>query len=131
MLWRGLVCGQLTPMDQILLTTVPIDQLAQQVADHIVKRLPQQALDKPSEKFMSAIDAADHLGITVPTLRKWRREGLIPFHRVGSRIYFDRQEIDVAVKQAGPRRMRQAFSLNGRSVGAASPVYPGRQPSDR
>ena len=46
---------------------------------------------------LNAKQAADYLNISLPTLHKWKKEGSIPFHRKGGRIYFMRNELLISL----------------------------------
>ncbi|MGB9306133.1 MAG: helix-turn-helix domain-containing protein [Mycobacterium sp.] len=43
--------------------------------------------EKKKKKFLSTPEAAEYLEISIPTLRKYRELGQIPFRRIGERIY--------------------------------------------
>lgn len=46
------------------------------------------------DQIMKAPEAARHLGIQLQTLYGWARQGKIPHRRVGSNVYFSKQELD-------------------------------------
>jgi DNA binding domain, excisionase family len=51
------------------------------------------------ERWISLEEAATYLGIQVPTLRKWLKEGKnIPSHRIGKLWKFKCSELDEWVK---------------------------------
>ena len=52
--------------------------------------------NKP-EVWVSTKEIAQHLGITLETLRKWIRKGSIPCHRIGKLWKFKISEVDVWV----------------------------------
>lgn len=74
-----------------------------------IKKLPEDRQDKLKEliskRAYSTKDAAAQLGISVSTLRRFLRAGVISFFRVGPRIRFQADEIErfgnvVNLKQA-------------------------------
>jgi len=40
------------------------------------------------DEYVAEPVAADRLGVGVSTMRKWRHEGLLPFHTVGTHVFF-------------------------------------------
>lgn len=39
-------------------------------------------------------EAANYLRLTIPTLRKWRFEGKLPFYKLGRSIRFKKEDLD-------------------------------------
>jgi excisionase family DNA binding protein len=47
------------------------------------------------QRRLSTTDAAIYLGVSESTLRRYRNEGRIPFHRVGEKLYkYDIADLD-------------------------------------
>jgi excisionase family DNA binding protein len=55
---------------------------------HTESTIDLQASAEDFETPLSAQEAASLLGIHVNTLRRWAREGRIPYYRIGRRIAF-------------------------------------------
>lgn len=74
-----------------------IDEKLDKLADDI-KKLPAERQDRLKEligkRAYSTKDAAAQLGISVSTLRRFLRAGVISFFRVGPRIRFSSDEIE-------------------------------------
>lgn len=51
-----------------------------------------------NEPWVSTSDIAQHLGVTVETIRKWIKSERIPCHRVGKLWKFQISEVDIWVK---------------------------------
>ena len=75
-----------------------------------------------SQRFLNVSDAADYLGVSAASLRKWSDQGLVPVYRTpgGQRRYSPGDLEDFlasmrqpAVRQAVPRYGRNANSLTG------------------
>lgn len=47
----------------------------------------------PAEELLTREQAAQLLGVTMPTLRDWTRRDIVPGYRVGSRIRYKRNEV--------------------------------------
>ena len=49
--------------------------------------------DKEGEKIMDSAEVCKEFGMSIPTLIKYRKEGLIPFFNIGNRVRFKRKLI--------------------------------------
>lgn len=69
--------------------------------DAIVDRVSERVLSttaKKEPKFYTRKETADLLHVTLPTLARLTKDGLIVAKRVGSRILYEADAIDEAVK---------------------------------
>jgi excisionase family DNA binding protein len=57
--------------------------------------------DKHIAEFLTRQEAADFFGITLPTLHKWTKEGLIQAYDLGGRVYYKRSELLESFKRRG------------------------------
>lgn len=72
------------------------------VIDVIVDRVSEKVLSattKKEPKYYTRQETADLLRVTLPTLARLTKDGLIICKRVGSRILYEANAIDEAVKQ--------------------------------
>lgn len=70
--------------------------------DEIVDRVSERVLSataKKEPKFYTRKETADLLHVTLPTLARLTKDGLITSKRVGSRILYEADAIDEAVKK--------------------------------
>lgn len=70
--------------------------------DVIVDRVSERVLSataKREPRFYSRKETADLLHVTLPTLARLTKDGLIVAKRVGSRILYEADAIDEAVKK--------------------------------
>lgn len=70
--------------------------------DEIVERISAKVLSvtaKKEPKFYTRKETADLLHVTLPTLARLTKDGLIVSKRVGSRILYESEAIDEAVKK--------------------------------
>ena len=72
-----------------------IDAIATKVADRILAATPAQQ----EPKFYSRKETAQLLHVTLPTLARLTKDGLITAKKVGSRILYEAEAIDAAVKE--------------------------------
>lgn len=70
--------------------------------DVIVNRVTESVLTataKKEPKFYTRKETADLLHVTLPTLARLTKDGLITSKRIGSRILYEAEAIDEAVKK--------------------------------
>jgi excisionase family DNA binding protein len=97
-------------MDQKIMTEMSAAELQQLVHRAVQNALEsaQQALigDQASDdgRLMTIHEVCDFLHVTKATLGVWRKEGRIPYHRIGRRVYFKLQEIHAAMQTPRPRK---------------------------
>jgi len=57
--------------------------------------------------FLTSKQAANLLSISLPTLRKYRKAGIIPAHQLGNRILYLRNEVLEAVIKGKADKVRE------------------------
>ena len=75
--------------------------LFEPVIDEIVARVSKIVLSTTNRepRYYSRKETADLLHVTLPTLAKLTKNGVVNFKRVGKRILYDARSIDEAIKQ--------------------------------
>ncbi len=95
-------------MDQrTVFTSFPFDELLQEML-----RAQRQDADQPlppqeptaPEELLTRNQTAKLLGITLPTLRKYTCDGLIPGYRIGTRVRYKRSEVIGALQAIQVRK---------------------------
>ena len=76
------------------------------IIDEIVDRV--SAASKKEPKFYTRKEAAEILHVTLPTLARITKDGLLASKRVGSRILYEADAIDEAVKKQVVFKYRRA-----------------------
>lgn len=75
-----------------------ISPVIDEIVDRVVERL-QTTTAKKEPKFYTRQETADLLRVTLPTLARLTKDGLIACKRVGTRVLYEANAIDEAVKQ--------------------------------
>lgn len=71
-----------------------IDEIAVRVADRLAEAM------KPKEpKFYTRKETAQLLHVTLPTLARLTKEGMITAKKAGGRVLYEAEAIDAAVKE--------------------------------
>ncbi len=93
-------------MRNIILTSIPLNDLVAQIAHEVSEQInrqnhstPPQPAAEPDEKFTGDRELAQYLGCTIQTINRLKRNGELPFHRFGRRYYYLKNEVDQAFKQ--------------------------------
>jgi excisionase family DNA binding protein len=96
-------------MSQVILTQLPIEDL-QGMIEGAVQRTLNQLLNKESqsqnEELVTREQAANLLGISLPTLHHYSKHGIIPAYRIGSRVRFKRGELLDCLKKVQTMKYR-------------------------
>ena len=71
-----------------------IDVIVEGVSERVISAVTQK---KP--KFYSRKETAQLLHVTLPTLARLTKDGLITAKKVGSRVLYEAEAIDAAVKE--------------------------------
>ncbi len=50
------------------------------------------------ERWMSLKEIAEHLGVSMDTIRSWIKKDTIPFHKIGRQYKFRLSEVDAWVE---------------------------------
>ncbi|MEQ9265033.1 MAG: helix-turn-helix domain-containing protein [Balneolaceae bacterium] len=51
-----------------------------------------------NKKWLRTSETADYLGISITQVHNLKREGILPYSKVGGTIYFKKQDIDIALE---------------------------------
>lgn len=96
---------------QIVLSPVPLADLVGEIAREVCSRMdarPNAAPPQP-EELLTREEAAQLLGITLPTLREYTKRGLVTGYRIGTRVRYKRSEVVGSLQQ-----IRTAKNSKGR-----------------
>ena len=80
---------------------VTILSLSRNELEEIVKCAVKNAIDaarSPERELLDAKSLCELLGISSSCLSNWKKEGRIPYKRLGARIFFSRSEVLESLK---------------------------------
>ena len=86
--------------NQILLQGISLDQLNQHLlkgVDDRIKELIKQSDSEPI-KYLTRLEVAQKLSISLPTLHDWVKKKILNAYRVGNRVYFKSDELDSCLR---------------------------------
>jgi len=80
--------------DNILLIQLSKQELSELIDKSVLSAiLKKDRIREHSDEILNSKQAAELLDISLPTLHKWKKEGQIPYHQKGGRIFFKRNEL--------------------------------------
>lgn len=89
-------------------TIITTQLTAEQLADYIKNSIETAVnfalakfLSKPepsSEKYLTINEVAKLLNVSLPTIWAWRKEGKLPFKRIGRRVLFSKTDVEKSLK---------------------------------
>lgn len=78
-------------------------EIATEVLTPIVKEAVRELLPDNSEPdakaFLTNEEACRYLGLAKPTLARYRADGTLPFHKVGSSVYYRREDVEALIER--------------------------------
>lgn len=82
-------------MDQLILSPLSLPELVGEITRAVCTELDARttATAPPPEELLTREQAAQLLGITLPTLRDYTRRGLVEGYRIGTRVRYKRSEV--------------------------------------
>lgn len=81
-----------------------LDDAAERAARRALKGFTdREPLDRPGKEWLTSEEAMRYLGISKPTLARRRRDGSLPYSKVGSACYYRREDV-LALIAAGAKR---------------------------
>ena len=92
--------------NKIVLFPISIDELE----DLIRKIISAEINKKKVEDLMDFKQACVFLRISTSTLNVWKAKDMVPFRRLGKRIYFSRTEILQVLKNSNYARIKELIN---------------------
>lgn len=81
--------------EPIVLSPIPLPDLLGEITKAVRSELDARstATPPPAEELLTREQAAQLLGITLPTLRDYTRRGYVTGYRIGTRVRYKRNEV--------------------------------------
>ena len=81
--------------EPIVLSPIPLPDLLGEITKAVRTELDARtpATTPPTEELLTRVEAAQLLGITLPTLREYTRKGYVTGYRIGTRVRYKRNEV--------------------------------------
>ncbi len=84
-------------MEQILITTLQVEDLQNLIKESIRQVFNEniEEKNKPEEKeeILTTEDIQKMFKVSKVTIHKWKKKGILPYYKMGRRVYFKKSEI--------------------------------------
>lgn len=84
------------------LTPAELASLADAIAERVTARL------KSLPDYLGREEMARYLGVSVPTIDRWCKHGVIPVIKIGGRVKFDPVQVREALRRRGELSVEMA-----------------------
>jgi hypothetical protein len=84
-------------MDKIFLTSISEEELF-----GLIQKAVNEAVNRKQEKeLLNFKETCNFIGISSSSLHKYKSKNLIPYRKLGKRIFFNRNDVMKAMNEAG------------------------------
>lgn len=96
-------------MENLIFSQIPITELKNIISETVRGEMQRICTPQPQPEteFITRNETAQILGISLPTLNDWTKQGLIVGYRIGTRVRYKKGEILDAVKQIETLKYRR------------------------
>jgi excisionase family DNA binding protein len=95
-------------MQDLMFSSLSYEQLKTEISNDIFNRIAPliQTITaaKPETEYGTRKQAAKKLGISLPTLNEWTKNGTVKGYRIGSRVRYKMNELEQCLSQIQTRR---------------------------
>ena len=88
-------------MDNLLLSNLPVNELAFAIAEQLkpflMAQQPKQEPLPPAEKYLTRKETAEKLNVSLPTLGEYTKRNLIKGYRFGVRVLYKQSEVETSL----------------------------------
>jgi excisionase family DNA binding protein len=86
-------------MEQKLLVQMTSEELETLIINSVSNALNQRKQTKEvEEKLLKRKDVAKYFSISLVTVNEWMKAGKLPFHKINSRVFFKKSEVETAMQ---------------------------------
>jgi excisionase family DNA binding protein len=83
----------------ITLNGSDLESLIRKTIEDTLSKVKQNPEPQPEyNRLLNIQEVCSLLKVSKPTLHTWKREGRLPYHRMGAKVYFKEKEVIEAMK---------------------------------
>jgi excisionase family DNA binding protein len=92
-------------MEMVVVTGSELRTLLRgEIADALSRQKSNSLSGQANDQLLKRDDIAKMFGVTLVTVHAWMNAGKIPFHRMGGRVFFKKEEVVESMKAVKLRR---------------------------
>jgi excisionase family DNA binding protein len=102
-------------MENLILTQIPIEELKTAISQAVkteIEKINFSPKENYEPEFLTRQQVCEILGISLPTLHHWSRNGLLPSFRIGSRVRYKKEDVSKSLIQV--RTLKGGGHQNGK-----------------
>jgi len=100
------------PQQQIIFSGISFEQLQESirttVRNEVEKIVSSLTQPEPAPELITRKETAQILGISLPTLNEWTKNGTLPAQRIGTRVRYQRANVYASLKDIETLKYRRA-----------------------
>jgi excisionase family DNA binding protein len=96
-------------MNTVSIENINVDELRALISECIraeIKTTLGNTRENERDELISIKEVCEVFKVSEVTIHKWKRKGLIPFHKVNRKLYFKRSEILRCIEQDTKHRFK-------------------------
>ena len=86
-------------MNQIILNGINVDELLEKIGKLLDAKLNGNPTKESTPAYLSRLEVATLLKITLPTLHDWTKLGWLQSYKIGNRVLYKLEEVEEALKK--------------------------------
>jgi len=96
-------------MQQVIFSQIPIEEFRTLISETVSKEIQKISISTPppETEFITRNETSKILGVSLPTLNEWTKQGVVIGYRIGTRVRYKKCEIMGAVKQVQTLKYRR------------------------
>jgi len=83
--------------ENLILTSIPASELVTAITNSVIERLNQQPKEDAPKEHLTRAETAEKLKISLPTLHRLTKDGLLISYKFGNRVLYKSTEIDLFI----------------------------------
>jgi len=80
-------------MESTILQNVSFLELKKLISETVQEQIEHIQQPPPKTELLTRKEAAEILGVSLPTLHYWTKDGKVPAYRIGNRVRYKRNEV--------------------------------------
>ena len=100
------------------------------IRDAVKEALPSISIadrDRPSKMWLTNAEAMEYLGLSRPTLARYRAAGTLPYSKLGSSIYYKLESVEALLESRLTQSIKPSKKPRTHTGGISAPEAKGTQ----